>query len=100
MLLDAGEKAQADLGYRGEPRTCCIPNEFDRLDVKVMKKEVRSRQEHVNKRLKQFQCLKQQWRHGIEKHKPAFTAVAVITQLAFENHEPLHSVRYGAHRLL
>lgn len=78
--------------------TCCTPNERDTVQVKALKKEVRSRQEHVNKRMKQFQCLKQVWRHDLPKHKPAFEAVAVLTQLAIENLEPMHPVRYGAHR--
>ena len=99
-LLQAGEKAQADLGYPGEPRTIIMPNQRDTQQVKLLKKEVRSRHEHVNKRLKQFQVLQQRFRHPVDKHKACFTAVAVITQIAIENGEPFHPIRYGAHRLL
>ena len=99
MLLAAGEKAQADQGYPGERGTIIMPNERDTLEMKVLKKSVRKRHEHVNKRLKQFQVLQQRFRHPVEKHKGCFTAVAVLTQISIENQEPLHPVRYGAHRL-
>ena len=94
-LLRAKEKAQADLGYRGEPRTVIIPNEFDREDIKRLKDDVRARHETVNKRLKQFGILKHVFLHDLDKHQPAFEAVAVITQLSIQNGEPLYQVQYG-----
>ena len=51
-LLQAKEKAIADLGYRGEPNTIILPNQMDSKMIQQMKSEVRARHEHVNKRLK------------------------------------------------
>jgi len=95
-LLQAREKAQADLGYRGEKHTTIIiPNQFDSDDIKKLKADVRARHETVNKRFKQFGALKQVFRHDLDKHKAVFEAVAVITQLGINLGEPLYEVQYG-----
>ena len=55
----------------------------------------RSRHETVNKRMKQFNVLKNCFRHDIEKHGYCFDAIAVITQLAIaKGGEPLFPVPY------
>jgi hypothetical protein len=60
-----------------------------------MKAKARSRQETVNKRFKQWGCLSRVFRHhDLRKHSSLFRAVAVITQMAIENGEPLFSVEY------
>jgi hypothetical protein len=92
-LLRAMEKAQADLGYRGEPGTIILPNEFDSRAVKKLKKDVRVRHETVNKRFKQFAILKELYRHSIDSHQAVFEAVAVLTQIALTNGEELYQVR-------
>ena len=94
-LLQAREKAQADLGYRGEALTAIIPNEFDSKAIQKLKTDVRARHETVNKRFKQFSALSHVFRHELEKHKSVFEAVAVITQIAIGNGEPLYQVQYG-----
>jgi len=95
-LLQAREKAQADLGYRGEKHTTIIiPNQFDSDDIKKLKADVRARHETVNKRFKQFAALKEVFRHDLDKHKPVFEAVAVLTQLGISLGEPLYEVQYG-----
>jgi hypothetical protein len=43
----------------------------------------------VNRRLKQWAILREEFRHDLDLHKNVFTAVAVMTQLCFENGEPL-----------
>ena len=50
--------------------------------------------EMVNKRLKEFKCLKNVWRHDLNLHSVSLWAVAVITQLSFENGEPVFDVGY------
>ena len=93
--LADGEMVEADKGYRGEPQFVNPTNLFLGTNGKKEKFLVQSRHETVNKRLKQWNCLHQVFRHNVEKHGPVFRAVAVITQLAFENGEPLFGVGYN-----
>ena len=94
-LLQAKEKAIADLGYRGEPNTIILPNPMDSKMIQQMKSEVRARHEHVNKRFKNFGILKQCFRHDLEKHEAVFTACAVLSQISISCGEPLAEVQYG-----
>ena len=54
------------------------------LDFDYLASLMRARHEIVNRRFKQFKCLKEVFRHGIIKHCSVSTAVAVITQLTIE----------------
>jgi predicted hydrolase (HD superfamily) len=58
-----------------------------------MKMNARARHETVNRRFKQLDCLKC-FRHDKQLHVHCLNAVAVITQLAIENGEPLYHVKY------
>jgi hypothetical protein len=92
--LAPGEMVEADNGYPGEPDHVRTADGFvSRADDRA-KWRVRYRHESVNRRLKQWGCLKQVYRHELKLHKTVFAAVAVITQLAFENGEPPFQVRY------
>ena len=83
-LEDANEKAEADLGYRGEPNTVRHPHVFiSKSDIKA-KKMSRGRHETINRRMKQFNCLSQTFRHHVNNHQDVFQAVAVITQISFD----------------
>lgn len=95
LLLRSKEKAQADLGYRGEPRTIILPNEFDFRLIRKLKADVQARHETVNRRLKQFNALGQVFRHDLSKHKAVFDACAVLTQIGIVSGEPLYQVQYG-----
>jgi hypothetical protein len=89
------EKVEADNGYRGEPQYAKTPNDLGlTARAKEQKKKVRARHETVNKRFKQWSCLRERFRHDIIKHGDVFRAVAVVTQLALENSEPLFEVEY------
>lgn len=93
MLLAAGERAEADDGYRGEPLCIDLPQEgcFRRGRAQQkLKQRVRSRHETVNARFKNFGCLEQRFRHNIRQHKDCFQAIAVATQL---------TIRYGDEQL-
>ena len=46
----------------------------------------------MNKRLKQFGALSGVFRHDMMKHSTIFHAVALLTQLAIEDGEPLFQV--------
>jgi hypothetical protein len=94
--LEVGEQVEADDGYTGEdPEHAKTPRGFTNNDERLaLQSRVRSRQETVNKCLKQWACLKQIFRHDLEKHSGCFRAVAVITQLSIEHGEPLFGVDY------
>jgi len=85
--VGVGERTLADKGYK-DSTFFILPNpENSALHDKVM-----SRHETVNKRLKQFKILKEEFRHSLHKHPMVFHAVANVTQLMMENGEPLFSV--------
>ena len=55
---------------------------------------VRQWHETVNRRMKQWQILKGDFRHDINLHHISFTAVAVVTHVAISNEESLFQVDY------
>ena len=87
--LGKNEKVIADDGHRGELNHIQTPSEENDI-----LQTTRSRHETVNKRFKQWSILHRVFRHELGKHQSAFGAVAVITQLALENEEPLFPVDY------
>lgn len=94
--LDKGEHVEADDGYRGEPG--CVnwakgPFIYTKFQTR-MKQRLRSRQETVNRRFKQFNALKHVFRHKVTKHSSVFRAVAVITQVNIESGNKLFEVEY------
>ena len=94
-MLDDGERVEADDGYRGEyPRHCKIPDPLDSESTARMRQRVMQRHETVNKRLKNFGCLKQVFRHNLIFHSACFRAAVVVTQMAFDNSEPVFQVDY------
>jgi hypothetical protein len=95
--LDVGERVEADDGYVGEtPRYVKCPKSFTNpMENTKMQKLVRSRQETVNARFKDWGCLLQRFRHDLVKHSNCFRAVAVITQLSIDAGERLFNVVYS-----
>ena len=81
MLLKAGEKAEADMGYRCELETICHPRIYVSKSDKKAKSIARARHETINRRMKQFGCLHQAYRHNLAKHGTLFRAVVVATQV-------------------
>ena len=94
MLSAAGEKAEADKGYRGEPSVTRVPTDWINVSEKRAKQNARARHEMVNKDLKQFGCLKQVYRHDLKKHKGIFDAVTTITQLKYEHGNRPWQIQY------
>jgi hypothetical protein len=93
--LEAGEKVETDLGFRGEKFHSNEDNIFLSESGQWQKYLVHACHETVNKRLKQWNCLHRVSWHNLRKHGPVFRAVASITQLAIENGEPLFDVEYN-----
>lgn len=80
------ERVECDNGYGGI--RCDTPGKFaPTREQKQIKKDVRARHETINRKFKQFGCLKQVWRHKLEDHRKVFGAVATITQISIENGE-------------
>ena len=94
-MLEENERVEADDGYKG------ADPEFAKTRSGVfhpnlgsdVRNKVRARHETCNKRIKQFGALKDVFRHHITKHSTVFHAVALITQLAIQNGEPLFEVK-------
>lgn len=91
-----GERVEADKGYRGEPQAVALPGEeLENPKRHEEKRTARARHETMNRRLKHWGCLFHVFRHDLRKHARIFQSVAVITQLAIENGEPLFGVDYN-----
>jgi len=95
MWLPPGECVETDKGYRASfpERVQCPP--FEGPDRREMTQRVRNRHETVNRRMKRWNILKAAYRHNLYDHQAVFGAVACMTQLAFENGEPLFQVEYN-----
>ena len=93
LLIGAGERAEADAGYRGEPLAIDLPDS-GHISMRRDKARARMRHETCNKRFKQWNCLNENFRHSLENHGHCAHAVFVLTQLAIENGEPLFDASY------
>ena len=81
------ERVEADNGYRGDEKTHTPDQHAPTYSQYLIKEQVRDRHETINKRLKEFNCLKHTFRHEIHKHGNVFDAVVVLTQLSIERGE-------------
>lgn len=97
--LDKNERVEADDGYIGEsPRYIKCPQGVTanrKKRTEIMQTIVRRRHETVNKRFKDWGILRQIFRHNPTSHGDIFRAIAVITQMAINNGEPLFHVNYN-----
>jgi hypothetical protein len=94
-FLDENERVEADNGYVSEdPMFCKAPGGISTaVDGRGKERStVRARHETVNARLKNFEILKQVYRHDLLDHSDVFRAAVVLIQLAIENGEPLFQV--------
>ena len=96
-----GERVEADNGYRGEsghidvPNDCVITGTAEEVAMMRRKKAVvRARHETINRRFKQFNCLKQVYRHNLDDHSSIFFAVVVLTQIGINQGEYVWNVEY------
>ena len=95
-FLDAGERVEADDGYIGEaPHYIKCPMSVTNPKArKLMQGRLRSRQETVNRRFKDWGALKQVFRHHASNHADILHAIVVLTQIAIDSGEPLFSCEY------
>ena len=86
--LQLSEKVFADDGYpdRTCVRKCNLPIHFIPQFERIM-----SRHETVNSHFKRFNVLTTPFRHGLQKHKMFFEAVANVCQALHWYEEPLFS---------
>ena len=85
------EMVEADRGYLCTGVNARTPDDCVSQVDRVAKRRAMARHETVNRPLKQWGCMQQCWRHVRQKHKIAFGAVVVCTQLAFDAGErPFH----------
>jgi hypothetical protein len=94
-FLDENERVIADNGYVSEdPMFCKVPRGISTaVDGRGKERSiVRARHETVNSRLKNFEILKQVYRHDPLDHGDVFRAAVILIQLAIENGEPLFQV--------
>ena len=82
-------KAVGDKGYRGENALISVHNSLDSPQVREFKKRALARHETMNKRLKNFSCLGERFRHKFHNFKKFLLAVVVTVQFQFENGSPL-----------
>lgn len=93
---EENKRVEADDGCKGEDPECIkAPSGMmhdQREEALTLRSRVRSRQETVNKRIKQFKCLSETLRHDLLFHAKCFRAVVVLTQLAINHGKPLFPV--------
>jgi hypothetical protein len=87
--IQPGELIIADRGYN-DPQFF----DFPRDDADQQKRLILARHETVNRRIKQFRCMSNRFRHELHLHPRFFNAVVNLTQLLIEHGEPLYSVQY------
>lgn len=94
--LDQNERVEADDGYIGEaPNKVKCPKSFtNRVSTEAMQSRARNRQETVNARFKNWQILRQIFRHKIHTHGEVFVAIAMITQMTINRGDKLFQVQY------
>jgi hypothetical protein len=96
LNLEFGERCETDAGYRGSAPEFvkCPGGVWGESAKREMQQKVRSRQETVNERLKNWGILTTPYRHDLRKHQTVFAAVITLLQLSLE-HNPLFSVEYN-----
>jgi hypothetical protein len=90
-LLDkvpAGHRIIADGGYPGDIEKLSTYNQFDSDAMKIFKKDVKSRHETFNYRLKIYEAIGDKFHHGKDKFPMCMDAVAVLVQYLIEDTNP------------
>ena len=84
--IPAGKRVVADSAYRRNAilDVVSVPNNADTREVCLFKRRVRARQETIFLRMKKFDVLTTNFRHGEAYHKVVFHAVAAICHFELE----------------
>ena len=94
-MLEPGERCETDRGYQGSAPTyvkCPGVLEAD-PNTPEKQQQVRSWQETINERFKNWAILFTPYRHDLLEHQTVFGAIVVLTQLTFAAN-PLFPVAY------
>ena len=92
-LVDPCERVIADKGYQGITQIY-TPYNAKSIEHREAMGLARARHETVNRRLKQWQCLQQRYRHDRNKHGMVFGAVACLTQMEIVYGNPVFQINY------
>jgi hypothetical protein len=94
--LSKFERVEADDGYiGGAPLHIKCPKSFTNdKETELSQQMICNRQEKINKRLKQWDILKQVYRHNLGVHGNGVQAILVLTQVAINHGENLFSAGY------
>ena len=89
QLLGSDEKLVSDSGYKGDHFFRPINPKKRKLneEEKLYNWDVHStsaKLENVNNLFKKFACMRNYWRHGIQKHKIAFYIILNIVQIKMQ----------------
>lgn len=92
--LDNNEMIEADGTYSGMPYECRMPGDYLNEANRVAKADGHARQETINRRFKQFNCLGHRYWHDLKHHSMIFKACAVCVQLSIERGEMNWDINY------
>ena len=96
LAATPGKLGIADRGYKMKPEEdsgiLCLPGDREPGHLSNFKSRARCRHETLNGRLVNFKILQDKFRHGEDRHKIAFEAVAVIVQYQMDNGAPIFDV--------
>lgn len=94
--LEPGEMVETDDGYAyfGRPDDRCCIRKMETEVSGCARGQARARHESVNGRIKDFNIMRDEFRHGYAKHSDAFRAVIVLVQLMLETTNPPFQVAY------
>ena len=100
MAAGTKMKGIVDKGYLDKSdELISTHNSLDSNAVSKFKTRTRMRHETWNKRIKDWRCLGQEYRHKtMEKHQILMYAVAVITEYQIEHGNPLFNPHSAAHK--
>lgn len=94
--LRRGEKVCCDRGYRGSAFHLVPDDTAGRNPHKErMKSKARARHETINRKFKEYGCMKQKWRHRRKKHGMACKAVANLVQVKIRKESSTWNVAYN-----
>ena len=87
----------SDKGYLGEPDRIITPILGYTTNFNYQHKLIMARLEGIDKRIKDFKCMSDTWRHGWESHIITFYAVVALTQINLEKVNPCHLLLFFRH---
>ena len=95
LMLEPGEQCETDRGYQSSAPTHvkCLGVLWADPNTAEIQSRVRSQQETVNERFKNWAILSTPFRHDLLEHQTVFGAIVVLTQLSFAAN-PLFQVEY------